>query len=114
MRTTDIMMTTATAVTKPRNSARLRTTSRNPSLKRPRRKLIKPTCSAAVKLSTGPPCDSEYTQYLERDDSRDRKRYCVGLYRMRVWVGMEDLVDCLANEQGEGGFRGDVQLSRCP
>ena len=110
MRTTDIMMTTATAVTKPRNSARLRTTSRNPSLNRPRRKLIKPTCSAVEYRAA---TQRQYIRYLERDDSRDRKGYCVGVYGMRVWVGMEDLVDCLANEQGEGGFRGDVQLSRC-
>ena len=110
MRTTDIMMTTATAVTKPRNSARLRTTSRNPSLNRPRRKLIKPTYRMfEYGITTRQWC----IRYLERDDSRYRKRYCVGVYRMRVWVGMENLVYCLANEQGEGGFRGDIELSRC-
>ena len=37
------MMTTATAVTKPLSSARLSTTSMNPSLKSPSRKLMSPT-----------------------------------------------------------------------
>jgi len=41
---THTIITTATAVMKPRRSARLSTTSMNPSLKTPSKKDIKPTC----------------------------------------------------------------------
>ena len=62
------MMTTATAVTNPRRSARLRTTSMKPSLKSPRRKLMSPTWNVmmveiAIEVacgSSGCVCGSEW------------------------------------------------------
>lgn len=52
-------ITTATAVTKPRKSARLKTTSKKPSRKKPRKKLIKPTWYRGRSSVTGVPHNLE-------------------------------------------------------
>ena len=79
------MITIATAVTNPLRRARLRTTSRKPSLKMPSKKLIRPTWNQTVQSRSGR-TEYERQSHLECDDGGNSQADCVRINRMVVRV----------------------------
>ena len=51
---------------------------------------------------------------MESDDGRDGQFECVRVYGMCVRVGVEDLVDRLADKEGECSLGSYVELSGSP
>lgn len=100
-------MTIATAVTKPRSSARLRTTSIKPRRNRPNSRAMTPTYTSRFITEMWRP---NHCAHLKRNYSRYRYAYLVSAVVGKVRV-VEEVINGLPYEERKRCLWGYVQLS---
>lgn len=104
------------AVMNPLKSALDKTTSKNPSLQNPRKKVTKPTYPRRAHVNPSAPMSSitlinNNITDLHRNNQPNRHRDPLRMFRDSMRIFRQCVGDELTDQEGEGGFGTDGELS---